>query len=367
MQKDIWVEVSKEAIVHNHKELKKILPQTCKLCCVLKANAYSHGLLEVAKILEEDKADYFGLTHLDEALTLRKAGIKTPILLFMPVTESRIKDAINNNIDMTCASLFDAQNINKTAQFLNRDAHIHIKIETGMGRLGVISSETEELFEYIKNNPRLIVEGTYTHFTQSGANHTKSTDNQFRLFQRILNILKLKHYSLGMVHCSNSAATLRFPHMHLNMVRCGTALFGQYPSVHSRNSDVNLKNTWALKARVVAVRNLPAGSTVGYGSEYTATKDIKTAVVACGFAHGYTLLPESVVYRMELFRYIIKKYFKKQYISINGEQFPVIGRISMQMTVVDITDSKKEIKINDTATINTMRLPINSDIERVIM
>lgn len=367
MQYDIWAEISKDAIIHNYKSLKNYISEKTKLCCVLKANAYSHGLLETAKILEKEKPDYFALTHIDEALLLRRSNITVPILLFMPVTESRIKDAICNNIDMTCASLYDAKYINKVAEYMNRNAHIHIKIETGMGRLGLLQSETEEVFEYISKNPRLKVQGTYTHFSQSGANNTKKTENQFRLFQRIISTLKMKQYNLGMTHCCNSAATLRFPHMHLDMVRCGTVLFGQYPTVYCRNENINLKNTWSLKARVVAVRDLPAGTTIGYSGEYTAEKNIKTAVISCGTAHGFTLVPESMIYRMEIFRYLIKKYLRKLYIRINEEEFPIIGRISMQMTVIDITNAEKEIKINDTATVNTMRLPIDSSIPRIIV
>lgn len=362
---DIWVEVSKDAIINNYKSIKNFLNPNVKMCCVLKANAYSHDLVQTATLLEQEKPDYFGLTHLNEALDLRHNNINTPILLFMPVQENRIKEAINHNIDLTCASLFDAKNINKVAEKLNKDANIHVKIETGMGRLGVLQSEVNELFEYIKECPRLIVKGTYTHFTHSGDSNVKFTLNQFHLFQRITDLLKKRQYELGMLHCSNSGATLRFPNMHLDMVRCGTILFGQFPSVYTKIKEVNLQNTWQLKARVVAVRDIPVGSTVGYGSEYVTNRPTKTAVVACGFAHGYTLKPESLIYRIEILRYLIKKYFRKQFISINGNNYPVIGRVSMQMTVVDITDAKEEIKVNDEAVIPTMRLPVDSSIPRI--
>ncbi|MBQ0105229.1 MAG: alanine racemase [Armatimonadetes bacterium] len=295
---DIWVEVSKNALIHNHRTLKNYISEKTKLCCVLKANAYSHDLIQTAKLLEKEKADYFGLTHLDEALEVRHSGVNTPIILFMPVAENRIKEAISHNIDMTCASLFDAENINRVAENINRDAHIHIKIETGMGRLGILQAETEEVFQFINSHPRLKVEGTYTHFTHSGDSNVKFTNNQFSLFQRITTHLKRKQYNLGMLHCSNSGATLRFPHMQLDMVRCGTALFGQFPSVYTKVEGVELKHTWTLKARIVAIRNLPPGQTVGYCGEYTTPKNTKTAVIACGFSHGYTLVPESLVYRM---------------------------------------------------------------------
>ncbi len=367
MINDIWVEVNKEGLVHNFRTLRNFVNKETKFCCVLKANAYGHDLVQTAKLLSQENVDYFGLTHLDEALLLRNNNINTPILLFMPVTESRIKEAINFNIDLTCASMFDAQNIVKVAENINRDAHIHIKIETGMGRLGVLQSEVYDLFDYIKEHPRLKVVATYTHFTHSGDINIKYTLNQFKLFQNITNLLKKRQYDIGFLHCANSAATLRFPQMQLDMVRCGTVLFGQFPSIYSKTGGVELKPTWTLKARVVAVRELPSGSTVGYGSEFTTTRPTKTAVVACGFAHGYTLVPESIIYRIEIFRYILKKYFRKQFLTINGKQYPVIGRVSMQMTVLDITDAKEEIKVNDEVVIPCMRLPANSLIPRIFI
>ena len=367
MVNDIWVEVNKTNLIHNYRTLRNYINKDAKFCAVLKANAYGHDLVQTAKVLSEENVDYFGLTHLDEALEVRHAGVDTPILLFMPVTESRIKEAICHNVELTCASLFDAKNICKVAENINKDAHIHIKVETGMGRLGVLQSEIFELFDYINEHERLKVISTYTHFTQSGDINVRWTHNQYKIFAQITELLKKRGYDIGFVHCANSAATLRFQEYQLGMVRCGTILFGQFPSAYAKVEGVNLKPTWQLKARVVAVRHLLTGSTVGYGSEYSTNRDTKTAVVACGFSHGYTLMPESLIYRIEPIRYFMKKYFRKQTMKIKGKEYPVIGRVSMQMTVLDITDAKEEIKVNDEVVIPTMRLPVQATIPRIFV
>ena len=306
---DIWVEVNKDNLIHNFRTLKNYVSSDTKFCCVLKANAYGHDLVQTAQVLSKENVDYFGLTHLDEGILVRNAGVETPIILFMPVTESRIKEAVSYNLELTCGSIFDAKNINKVAENINKDINIHIKIETGMGRLGVLQSDVYELFDYIKAHPKLKVISTYTHFTHSGDINIRYTKNQFKTFQNITTLLKKRQYDTGFLHCANSAATTRFPQYHLDMVRCGTILFGQFPSVYSQIENINLKPTWQLKGRIVAVRNLPVASTVGYGSEYTTKRNTKTAVIACGFAHGYTLVPESIIYRIEILRYFIKKYF----------------------------------------------------------
>jgi len=362
---DVWVDVSKNALINNYKSIRNYVSDKVKICCVIKANAYSHDLVQTAKIFEAEGCDYFGVTHIDEAIVIREAGINIPILLFMPVSVSRLEEAINYNFDLTVASIFDAENINEIATKLDKVVNIHIKIDTGMGRLGVLQANVFDLFDVVGKLKTLKIIGTYTHFTHSGDINLKYTNKQFNQFKNITNSLKRRHINCGMLHCSNSSAIARFPNMHLDMVRCGTMLFGQFPSIYAKNSSIRLENTWNLKARVVAIRHLPPGTTIGYGSEYTVHKDITAAVVSVGFAHGFTLIPESLIYRIEILRYLIKKYTHKYTVTICDTKCPIIGRIGMQMSVVDISEIKDKVKVDDEVCVPCMRLPVDSGIPRV--
>ena len=362
---DIWVEISREAMENNFKALRKKVSSKAKICAVVKANGYSHGIDISSQIFSGAGCDYLGVTHFSEAIEIRNSGINTKTLMFMPISYSNIEEAVSADLDFTVSNINNAKDINQIAVKSNKIANIHVKVDTGMGRLGVYSNEITELFNELKSLENINIAGIYTHFARSGELDIKFTCQQFSKFERILNNLKRDNFNYGTAHVCNSSASLRFPDMHLDMVRIGTALYGQFPSVYAKQGAVELQNTWKLKCKICEIRNLPVGSTVGYGSEFIARKPMKVAVISIGFADGYTMVPDSLIYRIEPLRYFIKKYSNRYHVFINGQKCDILGRIGMQMCIVNITGTN--IDINDTAEIPTMRLPVPSSIPRIII
>ena len=362
---DVWVEISKENMTSNFHSLRKKVSPNTKICAVVKANGYSHGTVESAKIFSDAGCDYLGVTHFSEAKEIRENNITTKILLFMPISRFNLKEAISLDLNITVSNIKELEIINETAKSMKKTAYIHVKIDTGMGRIGVYANEAVELFQAIETMDNIKTAGIYTHFARSGELDIAFTKRQFSIFETVLTTLKRYNFNYGIAHACNSSATLRFPNMHMDMVRIGTALYGQFPSVYAKQRDVDLKNTWELKCRICEIRHLNAGSTIGYGSEFIAKKPMKVAVISIGFAHGYTLIPESLIYRIEPLRYFIKKYSRHYQVKINNQNCDILGRIGMQMCIANITGI--ESKIDDTVTIPSMRLPVPSSIPRVIV
>lgn len=364
MVHDVWVEVDLSALKHNLGQVRSRLtnPHT-KVLAVVKANGYGHGLAEPSRALVEAGADMLGVTRIEEALAIRSAGIEAPLLVFAPIQPENAEEAVRAGLDLTVTSMPSAVAISAAAAKLNRSARIHVKVDTGMGRLGLFPEDVPPFLEQIKPWEFLQVAGIYTHFANAAEADLRSTIRQLERFRQLLDDLRAVGIDYGLAHAANSAAILRLPQSALDLVRPGTLLYGQYPSSHVPRV-LDLKPTWRLKARVCEVREFQAGSPIGYGSEYTTRGCTRTAVLPVGFADGFTLVPEGPVYRQGVIGFAARRLRRAPAVEIRGRRAPVLGRVATQTTVVDVTQIDGA-KVGDEAVIPALRIPTSAMIARV--
>lgn len=360
---DVWVEVDLSALKHNLGQVRSIIPETTKIMAVVKGNGFGHGYVEPARAFVEAGADCLAVTRLDEALSLREGGITAPVLLFAPILPENAEAAVEADLDLTVTTLDLATAISSAAQKQGRMARVWIKIDTGMGRIGVMPDDAPSLFSEIRKLQGITITGTYTHFAAATERDLAPTKAQLFEFINTLATLTECDITYGLCSAANSAAILRLPESHLDIARPGTLLYGQYPSQHVPRS-LDPKPTWKLKARVCAVRNLPKGSTIGYGSEFRTGRITTTAVVPVGFADGYTLAPDGPIYRQSLLKFAARKMKRSPSMEVRGKRAPVLGRVAMQMTVLDVTDIPG-VQVGDEVTVPAMRIPTSSLIPRV--
>ncbi len=324
-----WAEINLDNIEFNLNNIKKLLNEDTKICAVLKANAYGHGSVELAKFLENKDIDYFAVARLEEAIELRENNIKMPILCLGFVPEHSLELAIKNNITLTIYSLDMAKKLNDISNDMDCRANIHIKLDTGMGRIGFEPSEAsiDEIVE-ISNLKNLYIEGIYTHFAKADEVDKDFTYKQVSRFKFIVEGLDNKGIQVPIKHVSNSAATMDLQDLNFNMVRCGIVLYGYYPSDEVVKERLPLKPVMTLKTRVAHIKDVEENTGISYGLKYKTQSKERIVTIPIGYADGFT--------RMQ----------NNPKVSIKGELFDVIGRICMDQCMVRI-DKDIDIKIGD--------------------
>ena len=361
----IWVEVSLGALKHNLAQVRALVGPKVKVMAVVKANAYGHGAVESSKAFVEAGAEYLGVTTLEEGLELRAAKIAAPTLVFSPLLPDQFEAALINNLEQTICSLEMAELLAKTATRLGKTARIHVKIDTGMHRLGIAGDFLENM-RRLNDLPGIEVAGAYTHFANAGAQDLAHARRQDEAFGDFADLLDAQGIPGGLFHAANSAAILNLPGSWYEMVRPGTILYGQYPTRYIEKK-LDLKDTWQLKTRIVALTEVPRGAKVGYGSEFTASRPSKAAVLPIGYADGFTLIPQSLAQRAHPLRVMAGSLLGKTtspHVIIKGKQAPVIGRVSMQMCSVDVTDIP-EIEIGEEVVVPSRRVSTSPRIPRI--
>ena len=365
MQPDLWVEVDSKALKDNFNSVKSFIDDDTKIMSVVKANGFGHGLVEVSKIFESAGTDYLGVTRLDEAQTLRNAGVRCQIFVFAPILPENADDAIEMDLDLTITSFDLVSVLSRSARNQQKTAKVHIKVDTGMSRLGVLPQDVPQLAQEINKLSNIEIAGIYTHFAGASERNLSKTKRQLNLFNDCLDILDTQNISYEMAHCANSSALIRLKDSQMDMVRPGTILYGQYPSKYVPRK-LKLKSTWELKARICEIKVLPKDTYIGYGGRYKTKRITKTAVVPIGYADGYSLIPDGPIYRQSLLAFAINKYRQKKTISLHSRSVPVIGSIAMQMLILDITDIPG-VMVGDEVSIPALRIPINPLIRRVLI
>lgn len=364
--------VCKEDLRYNIEKIKEYantnLPDDngnkVKIIAVVKSNAYGLGIVEFTNFLIDNGIDFFAVATPEEALKLRKAEIKEKILLLSPITEEeQVKKLVENNIILTIDSKQSSEIAKKVGQDLNKKIKAHIKIDTGFGRYGFVYSQREEMIKVLKNLENIKIEGTFTHFSSSYYDD-KFTKLQFERFIECIEVLKMNEIETGMLHVCNTSAFIKFPNMHLNAVRIGSAFSGR---VSSQNTLV-LKKVGYLKSNVAEIKKVPKGFNIGYSNTYKAKKDLEIAIIPCGYMQAFHMDIQKDMFRpIDKIRYIvqdIKNLFKKQKITvdINGQECTVLGRVGTYHLTVDITG--KNIKINDEVILHDKTKYIDSNIRR---
>lgn len=323
-----WSVVNLDAIAHNVRTLQaRLASPDCKLMGVVKADAYGHGDKFVADQLVQLGVQWFGVSNLEEALSLRMQGIFHPILIFGFTPSDQVGLLCEYNLTQTVYSLEYGRSLQVAAEAAGVTVGVHIKVDTGMSRLGFIFADqftagaVSEITQ-VCALPRLHADGIYTHFASAdelSGDGEAFTRGQFRLFQSVLEELEARGLHFSLRHCCNSAATINYPEMHLDMVRPGIALYGLAPSADCAGK-LDLRPAMELFSTVAQVKTVPAGAVVSYGRCYTAHRDTVVATVAIGYADGFE-----------------RELSNKARVLVRGRFAKVIGRVCMDQLMLDVT------------------------------
>lgn len=339
-----WAEISLDNLEHNYRALRACAPDS-RFLGVVKANAYGHGAIPVAKRLEELGADYLAVACLNEALELREAGIAMPIMILGATPAEFAPLVVKYNITQAVFTLELAQALSHAAGQAGKPAKIHVKVDTGMGRLGLLCHKAEDcapLVEKICALPHLEAEGIFTHFANADGDEAY-TMLQFTRFLDLLQYLEVEYGRKFQIrHCAASAAVLNYPCTHLDMVRPGIALYGHYPDPSCEGLDgPGLLPVMTLKSRVAAVQTLPEGASVSYGCTAAfGTGGGRVAVLPIGYADGmHRLLSNAGA------------------VWLAGQSRPIMGRVCMDMTMIQL-DERTVVQAGDVAEIFGEHLPV---------
>lgn len=358
---DAWISVSRPALRHNISAVQALVGPDVTVMAVVKANAFGHGAGETARVFQDAGAGFFAVTTPDEALELRDAGITGRILIFLPPLPGQIDVLLQEGCDLTVCDSAGITAVAEAAQKLGLIASVQLKVDTGMGRLGVLPTDARAAARQIAEAPSLRFAGIYTHFAQALDKDEAATRTQFGLFQKMLTELEHAKIDVGLRHCANSAALVRFPEMRLDAVRPGTILYGQYPSAAVPRT-LTLQETWRMQARIVSVRDVPAGSAIGYGGEFRTRRASKLAVLPVGYADGFTTAPASGTRGWRGLKSLLRP--APVTVTVRGKRAPVVGRVAMQTCVVDVTDIPG-VAAGDAAVVPVRRLMASARLPRV--
>lgn len=328
MRRTAWVEINLKAISDNLKLIKKIAGKKVKVMSIVKSNAYGHGAVEVAKRLQKNKVDIFGVITLGEALELKKNGIKTPVLILMPGFVKQAEEIVKNGFRQTVCTLEMAKALSNAAKKLNKKAIVHIKVDTGMGRLGIYPEETLDFMNKIKKYGNIEIEGIFTHFSSADENNLNYTKKQLDIFKNLIKKLSENGINIPLKHAACSAAVMKFAGSYLNVIRPGLMLYGILP-YFSFSSRFKLKPALSFKTRVIFVKTIKKGTFVGYSRTFKAKKETKVAVLGVGYVDGYS-----------------RRLSNTGEVIIKGKKAPVIGRVCMDQVMIDVS-GVKNVKIED--------------------
>lgn len=314
----VWAEIDLDAIRNNLINIKKFISPYTKICAVIKADGYGHGAVPIAENIT-DLVDFYAVATIEEALALREAGLKSDILVLGFVHPDYVKDAVLQDIRLTVFDYEEAKALSDGALAIGKRLNVHIKIDTGMNRIGLKPcSKSIDIIKQISMLDGLNIEGTFTHFHSADSNDLSSAYAQLKLFNNFCAELQNNGIAIPIKHCSNSAASILMPEANLDMVRLGIAIYGLYPSEYVMR--IKLKPALSLKSRVVMVKEISAGETVGYGATFTAERNMIIATIPVGYADGY-----------------MRSLSNCGCVLIRGQRAEIIGRICMDQFMVDVT------------------------------
>ena len=336
--------INKEDLRHNINKIKEYAKKSgqddagkdVKIIAVVKGNGYGMGIVEYTKFLIDNGISMFAVSTMEEALKLRKEGIKEEILMLSSTAiEDDVRTLVKNKIILTIGSKEDIIIAEKIGKEENQTIRVHLKIDTGFGRYGFVYSKRDEMVEALKNIQNVKIEGTYTHFSISFFDE-KYTKLQFKRFIDVIEVLKMNKIETGMLHVCNSSAFVKYREMHLNAVRIGSAFLGRL----SFENNVGLKKIGYLESAVSEIKDLPKGFNVGYSNTYKTKTETKIAVIPCGYMDGINIINNRDMFRtIDKLRYIvrdIKDFFKKQkiYIKIKyGTKGNIYEQFSFSRTI----------------------------------
>jgi alanine racemase len=327
-----WAEIDLSAVAHNVRELRRITQSNARLLVAVKANAYGHGAVEVARTALDNGADALGVARLQEGIELREAGLTAPILIFGYTPPNQAMALDQYDLKQTVFTRPTAEAMSAVAAAHGVKIKVHLKVDTGMGRLGMLPdsrryvapglpAEHSALADVLAINDLagLALEGVMTHFATADSRDKTYAQEQFACFQDFLADLDQASISIPVKHAANSGAIIDMPETHLDMVRAGISLYGLYPSDEVDTDRLALKPAMTLKTRIVHLKRVPAGFNISYGCTYTTSAPTTIATVALGYADGYNRLLSS-----------------QGHMLVRGCKVPIVGRVCMDLTMLDV-------------------------------
>ncbi|MEK6754585.1 MAG: alanine racemase [Bacteroidota bacterium] len=314
-------EISLQALAYNLKGIRRKIGKSVKVMGVVKANAYGHGLTEVAKFLENQSIDYLGVANAEEGVALREAGLRSPIHVFTLPSKSQARLYGDFQLESTVCSEADARLLNADAERRRISLPVHLKIDTGMNRIGVKGAGLLKLLKALSKMRRLEIKGVYTHFATADQKDKTFSEQQLVQFREALDILRAEGVTSEHIHCAGSAAILDLPESYFSMVRPGIMLYGYYPS-HQTSESVPIRPVLTLKSKVSLVKWIESGESVSYGRRFIAKRRTQIATLPLGYADGYMRLLTG-----------------KGEVLIGGRRFSVVGTICMDQIMVDAGSS----------------------------
>ncbi len=317
-----WVEINREKAIHNLLEVRRAVGPDRKICAVVKADSYGMGSLELSKMYLENGVDMFAVAVIGEAFEIREEIKQKDILVLGFTSEEFYEDAIENNITLTIYNYDHAIRLNETAKRLNKQAKIHIKVETGMNRLGFLpTEENADKVALIAKLENIKIEGAYSHHAKADERDKTTAHMQAGRFIKFMKMLDERNVEIPIKHIANSATIIEMPEYYFNMVRPGIILSGFYPSDEVDTEKYKFKICVTLKAKVANVKTIDAGEGVGYGHLYRADKPVTVGTIPLGYADGYSRLLSN-----------------KGYVVVKGVKCNILGKVCMDQFMIDLSN-----------------------------
>ena len=326
-----WAEINLDAYAHNIRELRRVTRPPARLMAVVKANGYGHGSVEVAREALQNGAQYLGVARINEAIPLREAGLEVPILIFGYTPPDLAPALIEYDLTQTVYSVSTASALSEQASRKGKKINVHLKVDSGMGRLGFLLAATNDTpddvaarnsvrtVETISRLSGLTVEGIFTHFATADSADKSYADLQLDRFMDFLNRLQKEGLEPPVRHTANSGALIDMPNSHLDMVRPGIATYGLHPSEEVNKSRVDLWPVMSVKSRVIHLKQVPPGFNISYGITFQTKKQTTIATVPVGYADGFNRLLSS-----------------RGHMLVHGQRVPIVGRVCMDLTMLDV-------------------------------
>jgi alanine racemase len=336
-----WVEIDSSALVHNIRQFKRLIGKEKLFMAMVKANAYGHGIAEVAELAFRAGVDWLGVHSLEEGLILRKKKINCPILVAGYIPLSDLRNAIEHDLRLTVYNLETLKKLAELSAHFKKKAYLHLKIETGTHRQGIREEDVLAFVQKISQYPGIVLEGLSSHF----ANIEDTTDHsyaryQLENFQRISRILEERGIEIPIRHTACTAASILFPETHFDMVRIGIGLYGLWPSKETylscllqNRKPIRLRPVLSWKTRIAQIKKVSKGAFIGYGCTYRTTREARIAVLPVGYYDGYS-----------------RTFSNVSYVLIKGQRAAVRGRVAMDFIMVDVSDIPR-IRVEEEAVI----------------
>lgn len=323
----VWAEIDLGAIRHNLREIRRLVGPGVEMMAVVKAEAYGHGAIEVARTALDSGASWLGVAIPEEGVKLRQAGLTAPVLVFGPLQVSQVSVFLEYDLIPTVCTLEAAVALSREAVKIGKVAKVHIKVDTGMNRIGIHYSDTSRFVHKVTQFPGIKITGVYSHLATADHADKELAKLQIKRFTEVISQLKKDNLLPEKVHLANSAAIMDLPNSYFNMVRPGIILYGLTPSTEMSNpSEVNLKPALKLKTRVAFVKKVPPRSGISYGYRYYTKKETTIATIPIGYADGWSRMLTNKCMAM-----------------IGGKKYPIVGTICMDQCMVDVGDDPVEI------------------------